>query len=101
MCHLGIRTVRDVLFPLHTGFDRRVCKRSIDPCFLLRGPCDINENVHSLLYDEASGSKYGPWALDYTRHRRQTTFWVYRGRQPAQRVYRGPHRSAARGRVHR
>src|SRR5262249_39359958 len=63
--------------------------------------CDLKE-AKALLDELASRMRetrwrgYWPWPVHHSRHRRQATFRVYRGRQPARRVHRGPNSSDGR-----
>jgi hypothetical protein len=53
------------------------------------------ELAKSLLHDQTSRRGHRPWPLDYSRHHREATFRVYRGRYKARRVHRGQNYSAA------
>ena len=58
------------------------------------------EDVQSVLHNKTRWRGHWPWPIHHSRHHREATFGVYRGRHPAWRVHRGPNCSAARGGVH-
>jgi GAF domain-containing protein len=46
------------------------------------------KDVQSLLHDQARRRRHRPWSVHHSRHHREATFRVYRGRHPARRVHR-------------
>ena len=46
-----------------------------------------DKDVQSVLHDQARRRGNGPWPFHQSRHHRQATWRVYRGRYPARRVY--------------
>src|SRR5262249_42918567 len=47
------------------------------------GPGISPEVVQSLLHDKTRWGRHGPWPVHHSRHHRQATFGVYRGRYAA------------------
>jgi GAF domain-containing protein len=58
------------------------------------------KDVQSLLHDKARWRGHWPWPVHHSRHRREATFGVYRGRYATRRIHRNQDYSSAQSSVY-
>ena len=64
-------------------------------------PPEVREKMFNPFFTtKARRRGHWPWPVHHSRHHREATFGVYRGRYAARRVHRGPNYSAAHSGVH-